>query len=110
MQTVPADGDGHPLMFVLISKGIGIYTKGCKVSETVLRLVARQTSLVARPISVQFAVQVVPRQDPPPPPGSATDIAIIIDDLFDAANKEKIGHDEIVCIAVSADGSQCTGT
>lgn len=59
--------------------------------------------LVARPTSVN-------RVDNPPQGASATDMTTIIDDLFDAADKEKVGHDEIVCIAVSADDSQCTGT
>ena len=45
------------------------------------------------------------------PGGPATDIiTTIVDDLFDADDKEKIGHDEIVCVAVNATGLQCTGT
>jgi hypothetical protein len=65
-------------------------------NTTVLRLVAHPTS--------------VNRVDNPPPGDSATDITTIIDDLFDAADKEKVGHDEIACVAVNATDLQCTGT
>ncbi|MEO9107876.1 MAG: hypothetical protein ABI264_15180 [Pseudonocardiaceae bacterium] len=61
-----------------------------------MRLVVRQTF--------------VNHVDNPPPGDSATDITTIIDDLFDADDKEKIGHDEIVCVAVSATDLQCIGT
>lgn len=65
-------------------------------NTTILRLVARPTF--------------VNRVDNPPLGGSATDITTIIDDLFDTADKEKVGHDEIFCVAVNATDSQCTGT
>lgn len=65
-------------------------------TTTILRLVVRPTSFN--------------RVDNPPPGNSATDIVTIIDDLFDADDKEKIGHDEIFCVAVNATDMQCTGT
>ncbi|MGH3851940.1 MAG: hypothetical protein ACRDR6_00255 [Pseudonocardiaceae bacterium] len=60
--------------------------------------------LVVRPTSVNHVIN-------PPPGGSATDIiTTIVDDLFNTDDKEKIGHDEIVCVAVSATDLQCIGT
>jgi hypothetical protein len=84
------------------------YSKGCEPSmnqgghsqttpaTTILRLIVRPTS--------------VNHVDNPPQGPSATDITTIIDDLFDAADKEKVGHDEIFCVAVNATDMQCTGT
>jgi hypothetical protein len=63
---------------------------------TTLHLVAHQTSFN--------------RVDNPPSGMSATDMSTIIDDLFDAADEERVGHDEIVCAAVDANDLQCTGT
>lgn len=60
--------------------------------------------LVARQNSVNHVIN-------SPPGGSATDIVTtIVDDLFDSDAQEKIGHDEIVCVAVSATDLQCIGT
>jgi hypothetical protein len=65
-------------------------------AATTLHLVVRQTS--------------VNRVDNPPAGMSATDMSTIVDDLFDAADKDRVGHDEIVCAAVNANDLQCTGT
>ncbi|MGH8906962.1 MAG: Allene oxide cyclase [Egibacteraceae bacterium] len=63
---------------------------------TTLRLVVRQTS--------------INRVDNPPAGASATDLSTVIDDLFDAADEESVGRDEIACVAVTATDLQCTGT
>jgi hypothetical protein len=59
--------------------------------------------LVVHPTSVHHA-------DNPPEGDSATDITTVIDDLFDASDQKKIGHDELFCVNVSDTDVQCTGT